>query len=177
MLLNQGDGTFRADESTRYFGGLAPRALSLGDVDGDGILDMVVATVTLGPPPRREREAIDSVEVRLGRNDGTFGDAWSATFGTVGFCPETCGEEGNLVLGDINGDGRADAVLSRAIGSQIGIFLGRADGTLEVPSVFVGTPVSVPGRLALANFQGDDRLDLAVAGNSQIGILVGCDPE
>ena len=41
VLLNQGDGTFAAD--ALYGAGDAPESVALGDLDGDGDLDLAVA--------------------------------------------------------------------------------------------------------------------------------------
>ena len=69
-------------------------AVALGDLDGDGILDMALPNYT------------GIVEVYLGKGDGSFGPR--TTFGTPSNVL-------NIVLGDLDGDGRLDAVVANRV--------------------------------------------------------------
>ncbi|MEU6587239.1 VCBS repeat-containing protein [Nocardia sp. NPDC046763] len=57
-----GDGTF-AKPTVVQTGGLLPQCFDLADLNGDGILDMVVGNTATG-----------NITLRYGRGDGTFGD-------------------------------------------------------------------------------------------------------
>src|SRR5439155_962514 len=94
-----GDGTFRSPEvplpiSDNNF---APFAMMSGDFNGDGGADLAVSgsDSTSG---RRE------LEVLLGNGDGTFRAASPIGLGNI--------SPVNLVVGDFNGDGRADLAVS-----------------------------------------------------------------
>jgi len=81
--------------------------------------------------------------------------------------PNVCGGGSNAVAkGDFNGDGILDLAVANSSCSApapgtISILLGRPDGTFQAPVVYaVGvTPLSV----AVGDFNGDGKLDLAVA--------------
>lgn len=78
---------------------------------------------------------------------------------------------GTLVLGDLDGDANLDIVAGQLGG--VSVFLGNGDGTFAAP-MEIATPSGVLG-VALANFDGDDALDLAVAntGDDTLGIHFG----
>ena len=59
VLLGNGDGTFQAQ--TTYATGAAPNSVAIGDVNGDGRPDLVVAN-----------SDSNTVSVLLGNGDGTF---------------------------------------------------------------------------------------------------------
>jgi Bacterial Ig-like domain (group 3)/FG-GAP-like repeat len=87
VLLGNNDGTFQAP--VVYTVGDAPQGLALGDVNNDGILDLVVA----------DTGDDGLVSVLIGNGDGTFA---AKTDYSVGNGPI------NLALADYNGDGLLD---------------------------------------------------------------------
>ncbi|MEM7307596.1 MAG: VCBS repeat-containing protein [Planctomycetota bacterium] len=112
-----------------------PSSLDPGDVDGDGLLDLVVATF--------------DAEVLLGDGLGDFAPA-------VGY--STGAEPRELDLADLNGDGVLDL---GAVGNSVDarILLGQGDGSFGAPSGFpVGDLVSIEA----GDFDADGDLDLAL---------------
>src|SRR5690349_22676636 len=75
--------------------GSEPEAVAIGDVTGDGIVDVVLTTGYAGTP------ADFGLFVFAGQSDGTLAvPVRYATAGTYGQRPET------VDIGDVNGDGR-----------------------------------------------------------------------
>ena len=99
VLLGNGDGSFQT--AVPYgSGGEVAYSVAVGDVNGDGKPDLLVANEYLGSDGNYGR---DSVGVLLGNGDGTFQPAVS--YGPGG------GMRASVALGDVNGDGKLDATV------------------------------------------------------------------
>ena len=88
------------------------------------------------------------------------------------------------VVGDFNGDGKLDIVSIDSGGWEIDVALGNGDGTFQCPIINnitlpFGNINHGPYAMAVGDFNGDGRLDLAVWGiwsagpNSEINIFLG----
>ncbi|MHC4611681.1 MAG: FG-GAP repeat domain-containing protein, partial [Planctomycetota bacterium] len=95
----------------------APFAVALGDLSGDGIVDLVVASET-GP----------NVHILLGDGTGGFAEAGDSPLGTPRGAKK-------IVLGDFNGDGVRDAAITNYTSTNVLLILGG-------PSIHTG---SLPG--------------------------------
>lgn len=113
-----------------------PVALELADLDGDGDLDVIVATT-------------GRLEVRL--NDGQGGFFASSLFAPI--AAQT------LWVSDVDGDGRLDVVAVDALGALTVLF-GNGDGTFTVGRTLdAGQPFYVPSDTALGDLDRDGRSD------------------
>ncbi len=188
VFRNGGTGSFPGGTIATYGCAPAPRNLAAGDLDGDGVLDLVVACET----ERRE------VSVLLGRGDGGFhqqlerpsltpqpqalavadldrdgrldvvvgggGATTQQAFlgggdGTFPVAqPLATGPGASCALGDLDGDGKQDLVLSRTDFGAVQVFLGAGDGSFPTE---VGSPgVAGYRQLAVGDLNHDGRLDL-----------------
>lgn len=149
ILLGNGDGTLKAHVDYPS-GGRGPLWVGVGDLNGDGSLDLVVSNFN-------RYGSSSTVSVLLGKGDGTFSVGGSYTTG-----PDP--HEG--VLADFNGDGKLDLALTIQDSRNIWVFLGNGDGTFQ-PYVSFATPFG-PTNLIAGDFNDDGKLDLATA-NSGFG--------
>src|SRR6202034_872683 len=98
VLLGNGDGTFEAPV-TYGSGGIEPLAVALGDVNGDGIPDLIVTNAFATGSQGGDSE----VSVMLGNGDGTFRSPVSYDSG--GYYARS------VAVRDMNGDGHLDIVV------------------------------------------------------------------
>jgi Bacterial Ig-like domain (group 3)/FG-GAP-like repeat/RTX calcium-binding nonapeptide repeat (4 copies) len=156
VLLNNGGGSFRPRVDLAVGG--APVTVAVGDFNGDGKLDVVTA-----------QQLTDSVSVLLGNGDGTFARPLVFAASGQNFTPQS------MALGDVNGDGKIDLVIKSVSfldsdAFQVGVLLGNGDGTFQAPFLAPAQPDG-SGDLALGDFNGDGRMDVAVA--DQLGASTG----
>ncbi|HEV2176294.1 MAG TPA: choice-of-anchor D domain-containing protein [Terriglobia bacterium] len=133
--------------------GTAPKAVAVGDFNGDGIQDLAVVN-----------NGSNTVSIFIGNGSGGF--TLQSTLNT-GSSPVA------IVTGDFNGDGKLDLAVADNAANSITVFLGNGDGTFLASS---SSPLSVtPVGLAVGDFNRDGALDLVVAnGNiSEISVLLG----
>jgi hypothetical protein len=162
VLLGNRDGIFQP--AVQYPVGKLPVYLAAADLNGDGIPDLVVANA--GTPPSFSDS---SVSVLLGKGDGTFQAAVQYSTGNHSL---------SLAVGDFNGDGIPDLVVVNKgtspsyADSSMSVLLGNGDGTFQAA---VNYPAGkAPLSVAAGDFNGDGKLDLAVANEPiTVSVLLG----
>src|SRR6202040_275367 len=93
-------------------GSASPQAVAIGDLNGDGKPDVIVAN------------AGGSVSVLLGNGDGTLKAATSTLINQ---------NAQSLALGDFNGDGKLDMAVAGSDPGGVVVLLGKGDGTFQPP--------------------------------------------
>jgi hypothetical protein len=156
VLLNQRTavGTFPRSATTYASGGNYPVGIAVGDVNSDGLPDMVLGN--------QFSEEV-SVLLNTPSSPGTFQAASKYATGTA-----TRG----VALGDFNGDGRLDIVATSS-GATVGVLLNSASGPgTFLPSVRYSCGGLLNESVAVGDIDGDSRLDIVVSNNNDNTVSV-----
>jgi len=165
ILLGNGDGTFQA--ALDVAAGKNPFSIAVGDFNGDGRPDIVVANNGINPAGGW---LAGTVSVLLGNGDGTFRAHVDYATGTG---PDS------VAVGDFNGDHALDLAVMAPAAHVVDVLLGNGDGTFQPHVDYLAAGYYVdPGyrKVAVADFNQDGKADLAVAGGFSggvVGILEG----
>lgn len=146
VSLGNGDGTFTQASGSPVPLGQSLSAIATADFNGDGKLDLAL-TDSVG----------DAVIILLGNGDGTFG---APTTIPVGNGPDA------IVAGDFNNDGRLDLAVANYGDGTITLLLGNGDGTFTQAAASPYPAGHGPFQITTADFNGDGKLDLAVANST-----------
>jgi hypothetical protein len=157
-------GSVSFKPAVNYQVGTNPTAVAVGDFNGDGKLDLAV--VNSGDPNPGDD---GSVSILLGNGDGTFQIATHFAAG------KNCT---GIIAGDFDRNGKDDlAVLRPGDGSvtndgDVTIFMSNGDGTFGQGQIIPGKD---PRAIVTADFNGDQRLDLAFVAldDQSINVLLG----
>jgi len=149
IFLNTGTaGSIGFAPKVDFTTGTNPRSVSIGDLDGDGKDDLVVANY-----------ASNSISIFL--NTGTAG--------SVGYAPKVDFTTGSgpfsISVGDLDGDGKPDLAVSNDASATVSVFRNTASGVGNInfaPKVDLASGTN-PRFFSIGDLDGDGKVDLAVA--------------
>lgn len=156
ILLGKGDGTFT---SSQLHSGVSNSPLAIVDFNGDGKPDVALGFVSTG--------GTDSVVILAGNGDGTLTPLTAAPAATSGGIS-------SLKMGDFNGDGIPDLVLTDTNTDAFTVFLN--NGSASFTTLSKAVPLSVYPQLvsAVGDVNGDGRSDLVIGDgdNDTVGVYL-----
>ena len=100
-----------------------PQGLDMGDIDGDGLADLVIAS------------ASDNLKMTLLRNISIPGD-----FSFERFDLDVNDKTRNVKIGDINGDSKPDIAFNGILNGELGVLL---NGNCYLPSISPTGPITI----------------------------------
>jgi hypothetical protein len=159
VFLGKGNGTFQLPVVTTLKATIV--YIVAGDFNGDSKLDLAVLYYN--------GRNCCLINIFLGNGDGTFKQ--HGPFLNFGYAA-------NMSVADFNGDGKLDLYAAASQDDHDGcrghpcafeIFLGNGDGSLKPSGVGGPLPPTSSEVPAIADFNGDGRLDIAVGGINLYG--------
>jgi hypothetical protein len=165
VMLGNGDGTFQPGVSYTARGSY-PWSLAVGDLNGDGHPDLVVATFCDAAIDPHGSCHNGGIGVLLGNGDGTFQPVVNYQMG--GYWGQS------VAIADVNHDGHADVIaVSQCTTNKchnyegmLSVFLGNGDGTLQ-PPVNYDSGGQLSSGVKIADLNGDGNSDLVVSNGCQ----------
>ena len=134
--------------------GAGPSYIDDADFNQDNITDIVIANYDES-----------TISISLGFGNGTFGQQTKFSTGTNA-------KPNAIAIGDVNKDGRLELVVANNGGSNVGVLLGRGDGTFSGQTTYSTGTGSSPSGLDLGDLNSDNILDLAVSDNMNNVVVV-----
>jgi hypothetical protein len=152
ILLGDGTGAFVRRAVAGF--GTQVRVIAVGDFNGDGNADLV------GQKPAIHPGSTD-VGILLGDGAGNFSASPNGTFSTNG-------DPDSLLVGDFNGDGRADLLVSL----PLGVFLLTGDGAGGLGAAAKIANIDATS-FASSDFNADGNVDIAATAGDLTFVILG----
>jgi FG-GAP-like repeat len=142
-LIGSGTGTFNTHQPPEFNAGSPVRSIAVGDLNGNGVKDLVMAT---------------SNDVSVLVNTG--GAAPPVTHFTAHQGPAS------VALADLNGDGKLDVAVANRTSSDVSLLIGTGTGAFGAAQNFT---VGDASSLAVGRFNDDDWPDVTTGRSLLLG--------
>jgi hypothetical protein len=160
VLLCDGRGGFHEAQGSPFPCGNSPFGIAIGDVNRDGKPDLAIVN---SPASTSDRTGTNGLTVMLGDGSGKFTRANGSPF-EAGAIPN------RVAIGDVDGDGINDIVVSDNSSDRITLYRMTKNGTVGTASrITVGNH---PKGITIADLNGDGKGEIVVCNNGDDDISI-----
>ena len=154
VMLGRGDGTFQTNQAYGWGVTGFGQNLVTADFNGDGFPDVAYAYVGIN-------NTTPGFGLMLGNSHGALGNPTIVPVSTT-----ACGWSEWIAAGDVNGDGKADVVVSISSGcptGQIAVLTGKGNGKFNTPVYYSTGTTAQAYEVFLQDMSGDGKPDIIVS--------------
>jgi FG-GAP-like repeat len=164
IALGDGRGRFTIMPGSPFAVGPSPYPGAVGDVNGDGHLDVVATATATGPSRAQQLPLSRALTLLLADGQGGFRSTK---------LPLRTGEPWFAVIRDINGDGKPDIVATHHELNQLTALLGDGQGGFVEAT---GSPFDFGNNAyhaVVADVNRDGKMDVLAAGGDRVHVMLG----
>ena len=164
LAFGDGRGGFTRAPRSPFAVGPSPYPFAVGDVNGDGHLDIVATATATGPLRSQQLPMSRALTLLLADGSGGFRSSQ---------LPLRTGEPWAAVISDINGDRKPDIVATHHDMNQLTVLLGDGSGAFVEATA---SPFDFGGkafRVAVADVNRDGKMDALAAGGDSVRVMFG----
>jgi VCBS repeat protein len=164
LALGDGRGGFTQAPGSPFAVGPSPYPLAVGDVNGDGWLDIVATATATGPSRAQQLPLSRALTLLLADARGGFRSI---------LLPLRTGEPWFAVIADLNGDQKPDIVATHHELNQLTIMLGDGRGGFVEAN---GSPFDFryhASHAGVADVNRDGKMDVVAAAGDSVRVMLG----
>ncbi len=164
IAFGDGRGGFTRAARSPFPVGPSPYPFAIGDVNGDGQLDIVATATATGPMRAQQLPLSRALTLLLSDGSGGFRSLQ---------LPLRTGEPWFAVISDINGDRKPDILATHHEMNQLTVLLGDGRGGFVEAT---GSPFDSGGKAfqaAVIDVNRDGKMDVIAAGGETVRLLLG----
>jgi hypothetical protein len=164
VALGDGRGGFTRVPHSPFSVGPSPYPFAVGDVNGDGQLDIVATATATGPFRAQQLPMSRALTLLLADGKGGFSPR---------LLPLRTGEPWFAAISDINGDRKPDIVATHHDMNKLTVLLGNGSGGFVEAS---GSPFDFGGNVfhaGVADVNRDGKIDVIAAAGDSVRVMLG----
>jgi VCBS repeat protein/FG-GAP repeat protein len=164
VAFGDGRGSFTRAPGSPFAVGKSPYPLALGDLNGDGHLDIVATSTAFGPNGTEPPASMRTLTALFGDGHGGFRRSE---------IPLRTARPWFVAVGDVNGDAKTDLVVTHSETNPVTVLLGDGRGGFSEVS---GSPFDLghsAWHVAISDVNRDGKPDVIAAAGDGVRVLLG----